>query len=165
MRKTINYYYDLNNHDDGFNSKGFKSDVYNFIISPLKEENKNITPVKNLEGIDGWLCFFGILLVLHIIGMLFQVFKSGGDNIYNAIFLCGDLFFVYLFFSRSKYFPKIYIGVNVLLTLLGVLTILGGGSSHSLVMIVAATIIMIVALLPWTLYMVFSKRVKATFTK
>jgi ABC-type multidrug transport system permease subunit len=152
---------------------------------------------KNLEGIGGWLILVAIGIVVTpiriialVISTLPQIFSTGvweawttqGSEIYNpllATFIAGEIFIncglllvwlyiAYKFFTKSKDFPKWYIGVAVFSL---IFIIVDAFAIHMALPIVPVfdpdttkeVIRALIMVVIWVPYMLVSKRVKATF--
>ena len=154
---------------------------------------------QNPEGLGGWLILVGLGIVLspiRIIAMVFptyrDIFTNGswevlttpGSEVYNplwkpilageltinALLVAGWVFIGFLFFTRKRIFPKVYIGILVF-TL--VFIIADAFSIKSVLpnepVFDPETIKEIlrgaVAICIWVPYMLISKRVRATFVR
>lgn len=154
---------------------------------------------KNPEGINGWLILVAIGMVLAPIRIVFtllttypQIFSSGtwealttkgsegynplwgpiiiGELSINIILLMLLLYLAYLFFSKSRNFPKWFIGIAIF----SIVFIVADAFAVKMVapdepVFDSDTIrefahSVIVAVI-WVPYMLVSKRVKATFIK
>jgi magnesium-transporting ATPase (P-type) len=154
---------------------------------------------KKIEGLGGWLILVGLGIIfspIKIIAFIFpiysEIFKNGswqilttpGTEAYNVfwapvllaeiginiILVVTWIYIAYLFFSKKKLFPKMYIGIMIFTLVFIILDAL------------AIKIVMpneplfdadtlkelfqsIIAISIWVPYMLISKRVKATFIK
>lgn len=156
-----------------------------------------MTGEKNLEGIGGWLILVAIGIVITPIRIIIlvmtiypEIFSTGtwealttqGSEVYSPLWapiLIGEilinsglllvwLYMAYLFFSKKKTFPKLYIGIAVF----SLIFILADAFAVKLVLPsepvfdpdsvkeLMRSLIMVVI---WVPYMLVSKRVKATF--
>ena len=166
----------------------------------LKPYTKETTEINNeLRGLSGWLIFVGIgvifspIRLLAIYVPLYQpIFSDGtweavttvgsevynplwgplliGEIIYNSAMVAVSIYLIYLFFSKSYLFPKIYIGI-VAVSLIFILL-----DTWLISFIVPDEPMfdpettkefarMLVNGVIWVPYMLVSKRVKATFVE
>lgn len=156
-------------------------------------------PSKDPIGLGGWLILVGIGVVvspLRIVGQVFPIYANmlsngtwdrlttPGSEAYqplwqpilvaeigiNAALVLTWLFIAFLFFTKRRLFPKVYIG-TLLFTLAFVVadalaiqlvlpneTVFDPETTKQVMQTVLATMI-------WTPYMLVSKRVKATFVR
>lgn len=151
---------------------------------------------KNIEGIKGWLyliaigvvimpCKIAILLATYPIMFsngTWDILTTEGTKLYNPLWaplLSGEIFInsvlilawvfmAYKFFTKSKLFPKLYIGV-VIFSLVFIIS-----DAYAFNMIHPAEPVFdpdtvkelmrsIITVVVWVPYMLMSKRVKATF--
>jgi hypothetical protein len=154
---------------------------------------------KDLAGLGGWLILVGFGVVvspLRILGQVFPVYgnmlsngawarlTTPGSEAYhplwqpilvaeigiNAALVLTWLFIAFLFFTKRRLFPKVYIG-----TLLFTLAFVVGDALAIQLVLPQETAFdeettkqvmqTVVAVMIWTPYMLVSKRVKATFVR
>ena len=154
---------------------------------------------KNLEGLGGWLILVGIGVLFgpfrhfsELVPMYNDIFTDGtwemlttpgnegyhplwswllmGEIITNSILFTLMLFAILLFFTKNRFFPKLWIGIIIF----GTLFILFDALLVKLVLpnepifdpdTTKELARSVVGCLIWVPYMFVSKRVKATFTR
>ncbi len=154
---------------------------------------------KNLEGIGGWLILVAIGIVvtpIRIVALIMmtypEIFSSGaweslttqGSEAYSPLWApiiigeiwinCGLilvwLYMAYKFFTKSKDFPKWYIGIAIF----SLLFIIADAFAINLVLpsepvfdpdTIKEFMRSLIMVIIWVPYMLVSKRVKATFIK
>jgi hypothetical protein len=156
-----------------------------------------MTEEKNLEGIGGWLILVAIGIVITPIRIIMlvittysEIFSTGtwealttqGSEVYSPLWapiLIGEilinsgiilvwLYMAYLFFSKKKSFPKLYIGIAVF----SLIFIIADAFAIKLVLpsepvfdpdTVKELMRSLIMVVIWVPYMLVSKRVKTTF--
>ncbi|MCW8451823.1 DUF2569 domain-containing protein [Legionella quinlivanii] len=154
---------------------------------------------KNLEGLNGWLILVAIGMVLAPIRIVItllttypQIFSSGtwealttkGNEGYNPLWgpiIIGELsinfillmlllYLAYLFFSKSRHFPKWFIGIAIF----SIVFIVADAFAVKMVApnepvfdpdTIREFMHSVMVAVIWVPYMLVSKRVKATFIK
>lgn len=165
----------------------------------IELKDKKVSNERDLKGLDGWLILVGIGLVVSPIRLLIQLipmyseFAQGGawdvlttpesplyhplwaplifgEMIINFGIFIVALVLIFLFFSKKRIFPKVYIGLAIF-TIIFLLTdaLLGKIVMPNEPLFDAETGIdffkSIVSALIWVPYMLVSKRVKQTFVE
>jgi len=161
---------------------------------------QNDTQTTNaLEGIKGWLIFVGIGIVLAPLRLAVSIneafkplFESGtweklttvgsdsyipnfqalivAEGIYNACLMMALIYLIYLFITKSKNFPKLFIAIGVV-SVIGLIV-----DSYLVTLVIASAELFdaetakelaktIVGYGVWIPYMLKSERVKNTFVK
>ena len=151
----------------------------------------------NKEGLGGWLILVGLGIVfspLRVIAFVFpgyyKIFTNGswealtkpgaeayhplwspillGEIGINVMLVIAWLFIAFLFLSKNKIFPKLYIGIMVftlgfiVMDALAVKAVIPNGPIFDIDTIKELAHSLI-AVIIWVPYMLVSKRVKATF--
>lgn len=152
---------------------------------------------RNLNGLNGWLIVVGIgvvaapiILVAKFIPLYGQVFTSGvwtaistpeglhynpklailigSEVFFNTLITTISLYLIYLFFSKKKLFPKLYIYLSAF----SLLFLIIDGLSYLYIFpeepffdkeTIKSLSQLSINILIWVPYMCFSKRVKLTF--
>jgi len=161
---------------------------------------QNDTQTTNaLEGIKGWLIFVGIGIVFAPLRLTVSIseafkplFESGtweklttvgsdsyipnfqvlvvAEGIYNACLMIALIYLIYLFITKSKNFPKLFIAIGVV-SVIGLIV-----DSYLVTLVIASAELFdaetakelaktIVGYGVWIPYMLKSERVKNTFVK
>lgn len=153
------------------------------------------TEQKNLAGLGGWLILVGVGVVLSPLAMFLQMIQgypplfSGGswealttpgaesyhplwgpvlitEVAANAGLLLARFLLVYLFFAKKRAFPKWFIGITLFNMIFVVADMLAFRAIWPDMEISGADALSsIIPSLIWVIYMMRSKRVKATFVK
>lgn len=144
---------------------------------PLTEEEK-----KKYNGINGWLIIVALGLIVNIGYGLFSVIEtlSTHDSTYVGIagiflydFLTGvvgtgsAIYVTYLFFNKKRVFPKYFIYLYIYLTTVNLITLLilslYSVSIDDMQENIEITVRTVIGGIIWGLYVVKSKRSRATF--
>jgi len=158
-------------------------------------EDKN----KDLKGLSGWLILVGIGVVVSPVKLLITtipvyrpIFEGGtwevltsvgsdaynpllgalllGEISYNALMVVASIYLIYLFFSKHRMFPKVYIAIVAVslifipLDAWFVTKVLPGEPMFDPVTAKELIRVLIGGLI-WVPYMLISERVKATFVE
>ena len=127
---------------------------------------------EDIAGIKGWLKFLFIMIILNIISALLIVFKiidisymPNSEYLYIAsiITIIFGTYLIYLMIKRKAIFPKVYIGATIIFMVHIIIKDLFLGADYFEKKDVIRLIISIATNIAWILYMLNSKRVKATF--
>lgn len=161
------------------------------------KRGRNMSEHKNLEGLGGWLVLVGLGIVfspLVVMGTIFPtysgIFANGmwdlittssseaynpafatllvGEIVINCALVVAWIYAGYLFFSKRKLFPNLYIGILIFSIVFILVDAAAVAALFPKVPIFdpATTkqfLRSLVVALVWIPYMLVSKRVKATF--
>ena len=157
------------------------------------------TTTNELEGIKGWLILVGIGIVIAPLRLTVSIseafkplFENGtweklttvgsdsylpffqalivAEGIFNACLMLGSIYLIYLFITKSKYFPKLFIAIGVV-SIIGIII-----DSYLVTLVIASAELFeaetvkeltktMVGYGIWIPYMLKSERVKNTFVK
>jgi hypothetical protein len=157
------------------------------------------TTTNELEGIKGWLILVGIGIVIAPLRLTVSIseafkplFENGtweklttvgsdsylpffqalivAEGIFNACLMLGSIYLIYLFITKSKNFPKLFIAIGVV-SVIGLIV-----DSYLVTLVIASAELFdaetakelaktIVGYGVWIPYMLKSERVKNTFVK
>ena len=130
---------------------------------------------KKLEGLEGGLFIFAVVMTLGLSQAIVDILSdftsvsdvSWDDLLDMLLFAIPWGFTAFLFFSKKRAFPKVFIGVLIFWQFVGLLALLDIQPDNSI--FDSDEMKDFIETLPVTtllvLYMLMSKRVKATFVK